>query len=106
LRAAPSLLPPMPVIASATVITIIPVAGIVPRSVIRIPIRIDRSGVAVGRRRVAVGNWWSIIPIPRADDDGTYNSCPGPYNHPRAVPPMTPRVAWLREGQCYPRKDK
>jgi hypothetical protein len=36
-------------IAPSAVITTVPIAGIVPRSVIGIPIPISRSGVAVGR---------------------------------------------------------
>lgn len=110
--AARLLLPPMPMttvsIAPSAIITTVPVAGIVPRSVIGIPI--SRSGVAVGRSRVticwrwvAIGSWrwipipWAtIISMPGAADDCTEERCPCPYSRPWA-----PRVAWLRGGQCY-----
>jgi len=101
-------LPAVSVMAPSTVITRVPVAGIVPRSVIRVPIPIDRRGVTVGRLGVAVGSWWSIIPIPWATiipipwaaDDSTNNRCTRahnscrcpytcPYNRPRTVPPTT-----------------
>jgi hypothetical protein len=65
-------------IAPSTIITTVPVAGIVPRSVIRIPIPIGRSAVSICRWGIAVGNRRSIISIAWAADDGTYkrSCCP------------------------------
>ncbi len=105
-------LPPMPIttvtIASPAIITAVSVSGIVPRSVIRIPIAVGRSGVAIYGSGVAVGSrcsiipipWATIIPISWAADDSTNNRCTGaynscrcpytcPYNRPRTVPPTT-----------------
>ncbi len=86
--------------------------GIVPWSVIAVPIRrsgvaVGRSGVTIRRRWIAIGSrrripvvWAASIPIPWAADDSTnnrctraYNSCrcpyTCPYNRPRTVPPTT-----------------
>ena len=91
--------------ASPSVMSVVPVAGMVPRSIIRITIPIGRSRVTIYRWGIAVGSRWSIIPITSAADGSTKErTCPNrcPYKRPWAVPPMTPRVAWLREGQCHP----
>jgi hypothetical protein len=98
-------------VAPSTIITTVPVAGIVPRPVIRIPVPVGRSGITICRRWIAIGSWrwiaigswrwiaipWAtIIPIPLAADDSTnnrctraHNRCRCPYNRPRTVPPAT-----------------
>ncbi len=82
-------LPPVSVMVPAGIIAVIPGTDIVPRSVKRIPMPIDRSRVHVYRRRVAVGNRRSIAPIPWAGDDGAKQCCPCRYGHHRAAPRET-----------------
>ena len=89
-------------IISGSIITTVPVARIVPRSVIRVPIpTIGRRGVSICRRRVGIGSRWSIIPIGWGDGGAKetypYKRCCYPYSPPRAA-----RVAWFREDQCHP----
>ena len=54
----------------------VPIAGIVPRSVIRI--RVGRNGITIHRRGIAVGDWRSVMPISWAGDNGAKErrACP------------------------------
>ena len=83
-------LPSMPVIASSTVITIVPVPGIVPRSVIGVSV--DRSGITIRGRRVGIGGWIRIRASNGSAEERSACESSGD------VPP-TPRVAWFGEGQ-------
>ena len=85
----------MPVIASSTVIAMVSISGVVPRSVIGVPV--NRGGVTICRCWVDVCGRWRIC-IRRAGDGSTKER--SPYKCPRDVPPA-PRIAWLRKGQRY-----
>jgi hypothetical protein len=79
------------------IIPTVSVVGVVPLSVMRIPIPIDWRGVIVCRRRVGIASRWTIICIPWAGDSAeeryTYKCGCCPYNPARAT-----CIAWLRGG--------